>query len=286
MLLAVPATAAAIGSGDTCTRETTYACARIVDDPRRDGAQLLVLDTVRHATVDVDDPTWLGFAYTRAFAAAIDGLPAGPLAALHVGGGGFTMPRWLAATRPGSRSVVLEIDGGLVDLVRDRLGLVTGPDLVARVGDARTTLPEEPAGAYDVVVGDAFGGLSVPWHLTTREFAREVQERLRPDGVYVLNVIDYPPLRFARAEVATLREVFPHVALLGAPRRAEPARRRQPRARRERRADRPRSACAQRLGDAGDGWSAIDGAELDAWVDGAEPLRDDHAPVDQLVSRG
>jgi hypothetical protein len=42
----------------------------------------------------------------------------------------------------------------------------------------------------------------------------------------------------------------------------------------------------QRLGDAGDGWSAIDGAELDAWVDGAEPLRDDHAPVDQLVSRG
>ena len=285
VLLTVPATAAAIGSGDACTRETTYACARILDDPRHDGAQLLVLDTVRHATVDVDDPTWLGFAYTRSFAAAIDGLPAGPLAALHVGGGGFTMPRWLAATRPGSRSVVLEIDGGLVDLVRDRLGLVTGPDLVARVGDARTTLPEEPAGAYDVVVGDAFGGLSVPWHLTTREFARQVQERLRPDGLYVLNVIDYPPLRFGRAEVATLREVFPHVALLA---------RLDVLARRDggnlvivaSGAPLDLAGLRQRLGDAGDGWSAIDGAELDAWVDGAEPLRDDHAPVDQLVSRG
>ena len=99
MLLAVPATAAAIGSGDTCTRETTYACARILDDQRREGAQLLVLDTVRHATVDVDDPAWLGFAYTRAFAAAIDGLPAGPLTALHVGGGGFTCPA--GSPRPG-----------------------------------------------------------------------------------------------------------------------------------------------------------------------------------------
>ena len=31
-------------------------------------------------------------------------------ALVHVGGGGFTMPRYLAATRPGTRSVVLELD--------------------------------------------------------------------------------------------------------------------------------------------------------------------------------
>jgi hypothetical protein len=112
-----------------------------------------------------------------------------------------------------------------------------------------------------------------------------VQERLRPDGLYVLNVIDYPPLRFARAEVATLREVFPHVALLA---RLDVLNRRDggdlvivasP-------APIDLAGLRQRLGGAGDGWSAIDGAELDAWIEDAEPLRDDHAPVDQLVSRG
>ena len=181
--------------------------------------------------------------------------------------------------------MVLEIDGGLVDLVRDRLGLVTGPDLVARVGDARTTLPEEPAGAYDLVVGDAFGGLSVPWHLTTREFARRRAGAAAAGRRYVLNVIDYPPLRFARAEVATLREVFPHVALLA---RLDVLNRRDGGNLVLVASGAPIDLIGlrERLGDAGDGWSAIDGAELDAWVDGAEPLRDDHAPVDQLVSRG
>ena len=38
---------------------------------------------------------------------------------------------------------------------------------------------------------------------------------LRPGGVYVQNVIDYPPFRFARAEVATLRTQFDWVAAIG-----------------------------------------------------------------------
>ncbi len=63
----------------------------------------------------------------------------------------------------------------------------------------------------DVVVGDAFGSLSVPWHLATREFIAEVDRVLRPEGVWVQNVIDYPTFQFARAELATLRERFEHV---------------------------------------------------------------------------
>ena len=74
---------------------------------------------------------------------------------------------------------------------------------------------EQPPGAYDVVVGDAFGGLAVPWHLTTREMIAQVRRVLRPGGVYVLNVIDYPPAHFVRAETATLREAFQDVLLLG-----------------------------------------------------------------------
>ena len=49
---------------------------------------------------------------------------------------------------------------------------------------------EEPSGAYDLVVGDAFSSRSVPWHLTTEEFLAEVRRVLRPDGVYAMNLID------------------------------------------------------------------------------------------------
>lgn len=202
-----------------CEVESAYFCARVVPDPDREGGRLLVLDTLRHSYVDLDDPTHLEFGYTQALAAVLDTFrPAGaPIRALHIGGGGFTLPRYLSATRPGSQHLVLELDPTLVRLARDRLGLETGPDLRVRVGDARLSLREQPSGAYDAVIGDAFGGLAVPWHLTTVEVAEQIRRTLRPDGVYGLNLIDYPPLGFARAELATLRAVFAHVALIVPP---------------------------------------------------------------------
>jgi hypothetical protein len=40
---------------------------------------------------------------------------------------------------------------------------------------------------------------------------------LRPGGVYTQNVIDYPPDRFIKAELATVAAVFPYVALIAPP---------------------------------------------------------------------
>ena len=90
-----------------------------------------------------------------------------------------------------------------------------------RLGDARQSIRALPADAFDIVVGDAFGGLAVPWHLTTAEFLDQVTRVLRPGGVYVANLIDYPPLRFVRAEAATLATVFAHVAVIANPRTIE-----------------------------------------------------------------
>jgi spermidine synthase len=83
-----------------------------------------------------------------------------------------------------------------------------------RLGDARQSIRALPSDAFDIVIGDAFGGLAVPWHLTTREMLDEVARVLRSGGAYVVNVIDYPPLRFARAEAATAATVFSHVAVI------------------------------------------------------------------------
>lgn len=204
-----------VTSDGPCDRETRYYCARVVDDPARPGGRTLILDGLRHSYVDLDDPARLEFDYTRRIGDVLATRPAGPLDALHLGLGGGTVPRHLAAVRPGSRSTVLEVDPGVLDLDRDELGLRTGPDLQVRVGDARTSVAAQPSAAYDIVVGDAFGSLAVPWHLTTREMVEQVRRVLRPGGVYVLNVIDNPPATFARAEVATLRAAFGDVLLLG-----------------------------------------------------------------------
>lgn len=264
------------GFAPACDVETKYACAQIRVDEDDPSLRSLYLDTAHHARVDVDDPLRLEIRYIRLLADVAAALPEGPLDVLNIGGGGFTIPRQLAAVRPGTRSHVLEIDPGVVDIARDELGLRTGPDLTVDVGDARTALPDLDDDAYDLVIGDAFSGLSVPWHLTTVEVVREVDRVLRDGGVYAVNVIDGGDSDFARAELATLRSVFAHVEVILPPGGEPPA------------FDRNQILLASQRPlpdldlDPADG--ALRGeAFVERYIDGAPVLTDDRAPVDQLV---
>jgi spermidine synthase len=284
-LALLPISAALLAlSPNPCDVETAYHCARVEVDPDRASGRVLRLDTLRHSYVDLNDPTYLDFQYIKAIASVADVFrpPGSPVATLHVGGGGATMPRYLAVTRPGGRDLVLEIDEGVVDLDRTRLGLKTGSSLEVRIGDARNSLAQLPTGEWDLVVGDAFGGLAVPWHLTTKETAEQIHRVLRPDGVYALNLIDHPPDRFARAQVATLLAVFPYVILAGAPETV---------AGKDggnhvliaAKAPLPLDALMDRLAGRSD-WVVADPMQTTAYADGAQVLTDDYAPVDQLLT--
>jgi SAM-dependent methyltransferase len=197
---------------------TTFSVARIEPDPSRPSGRLLFLGGIECSYVDLADPRHLEFSYIRRIADLVDLFrPArAPIEAVHIGGGGCTLPRYVAATRPRSRQVVYEKDSGLIELARRYLGLRTSPTLRVRIGDARARLAERAAGSIDLVVGDAFDGVVVPAHLATLEFARDVLRVLRPDGVYALNIIDCPPLRVSRTAAATLLAVFPHLLLVTA----------------------------------------------------------------------
>jgi spermidine synthase len=268
-----------------CERETAYHCARVFADPSRDTGRVLMLDTLQHSYVDLADPTYLQYRYVRAIASVTDVVaPRGePLSALHVGGGGLTLPRYLAEVRPGTESLVVEVDPGVVAIDREELALETSDDLRVRVTDGRVGLAEEPAGTRDLVVGDAFGGLSVPWQLTTREAVQLVDRALTDDGVYAVNLIDYPPLDFARAELATLRDVFPHVLLLasaatlhgedGGNLVAVVSR-----------SPLPVADIAAALAQRDLNWEVADEVRLDEFVGDAPVLTDDFAPVDQLLT--
>jgi spermidine synthase len=264
-----------------CDYETTYHCAIVEVDESRTGGRTLVLDRMRNSYVDLDDPEHLEFRYMRLIADIVDTeSPEGPLRVVSIGGGGFTMPGYLNATRPGTSNIVLEIDGPLVEIGFRELALTDETEVI--IGDARMSLQELPEDLADVVIGDAFSGASVPWHLTTVEFSRQIRRVLTHDGVYAMNVIDYGSREFVRSSAATLEEVFNHVALFA-----------------------PRSFIDDPSGGnyvlAASG-SPIDVAEIERkirsrdgveqgvsgslladFIDGAKLLTDDFAPVDQMV---
>lgn len=274
---------ALVGIEGPCEHETTYHCAIVVEDETRPTGRTLILDRVSNSYVDLADPTFLQFRYVRLIADIIAvEAPAGPIEVVSIGGGGFTLPGFIEATRPGSENLVLEIDARLVEIGRQELGLGDGIDVV--VDDARISLREVASSWADVVIGDAYSGASVPWHLTTVEFTSQIARVMTTDAVYVMNVIDYGDLDFIRSEAATLRQVFPEVALLAPPDYLEgrsggnfilvasPA-------------DIDVAGIEDAIRFRGGTELGIEGERLDRFVDAAPVLTDDYAPVDQMLGR-
>ena len=190
--------------------------ARLAPDPDRPGAWSLSVDGTPQSHVDVDDPTYLEFEYVRWLGHLVDAMaPAGdPLRVLHLGGGAATLARYVAATRPGSGQLVVELDVALVELVRRHLP-PPGAGIRIRSGDARAALQGLPDARFDLVVSDVFRSARVPAHLTSTGYLGQVSRVLRPGGVYAANLADGPGLRFVRAQVATARTVLPELALIG-----------------------------------------------------------------------
>ncbi len=290
VVVALLAVGASLATDGPCEEESAYFCVAVRDDAQSATGQVLWLDTLPHSHVDPADPTVLAFTYTAWYgdvigAAAPDGRA---LRALHIGAGGLTMPRYLRSEHPGSSQLVLELDPLVVDVAERRLGFVTGDDVRIVTGDARRSVAvlarEARDGSgddaeFDLVIGDAFGGIAVPWHLTTREFTADLHALMAPDGLYLLNVIDHDARDFLRAEVATIADVFTHVAIL------------------ERGDGRggnhvviasdaplPLDAIAARNRARARSDVLVTGDALAAFVGDAVVLTDDRAPVDQLLT--
>ncbi len=201
------------------TERVASGIAELVPDADRPGGWTLLVDGTPQSHVDLNDPTALHFEYMRRLGSVIDtAAPRGlPLRVLHLGGGALTLPRYVAATRPGSLQRVVESDPALVALVRRVLPLPRRAGLRIRGGDGRVAVEGEPADRYDVVVTDVFSGARVPGRFTSVEFATQVARVLHGGGRYAVNLADGPSLGYVRRQVATLREVFADVCLLAEP---------------------------------------------------------------------
>lgn len=193
--------------------------ASIEPDPYQDGAFILEVDGTPQSHVFIDDPSELFFEYIRRIGHVLDiyGEPGQPITAVHLGGGALTLPRYIEATRPGSRQQVIELEQDLIDFVREHLPLQRHANIRIRYGDAREVMGKLPSGLHgnvDVVIVDVFSGARTPAHVTSVEFYREAAKLLSPSGVLIINVADGPGLAFARGQAATVQAVLPNVIAL------------------------------------------------------------------------
>lgn len=198
--------------------QVDHGVAELLGDPDRPQGFTLLIDSTAQSHVDLADPTHLEFEYVRRLGHVVDMAadPMHPLRTLHLGGGAWTLARYVAATRPGSPQQVVELDAGLADMIASRLP-AEGLGIDVTVGDARAVVADVAPGSVDMVVLDVFAGARTPAHVTTVEFLAQAAAALARTGVYTANVADGGSLAFARSQIAAAAEVFAEVALIAAP---------------------------------------------------------------------
>lgn len=195
---------------------TDRIAAKLVSGRGTNGGYSLVVDGTTQSHVNPDDPLDLQLEYVRLIAAILDGTrPAGePVSVLHLGGGALTMPRYIAATRPGSRQHVVELFEELYQFVVEHLPI---PDdtITADFQDARAAL--DGAGQYQVAIVDVFSGDVAPRHISTVQFFETLAGHLEPGGLVIINTLATRGFDFTREVLATLGEVFGHRIAVASP---------------------------------------------------------------------
>lgn len=207
--------AMALITQNPCLRESNYYCIRI--EMARNGEVLILnLDRLDHGRVDLADPTNLLYPYETLYEQVLTAkYPEGAnVDSFLIGGGTYTMPRWLEKRFDG-RVLVAEIDPVVTEVAHDYLRLSRETTIETVNDDARIVARDMAEDErFDVILGDAFNDAAIPYHLTTLEFNELVKSRMRPGGIYMINVVDGVDYGFMRSFVLTLREHFAHVRLL------------------------------------------------------------------------
>jgi spermidine synthase len=183
------------------------------------GGVVVRLDGRDQSHVDLDDPRRLVFDYVQRLAEALDawGVPGEPVRVVHVGGGGLTLPRYVAATRPRSAQVVLEPDTELTEEVRRVLPLPARSGIKVRPVDGRAGVAALRPAYAEVVVVDAFADGRLPASLVGEDFWGDVARVLEPDGWLLLNLSDRAPWQHTRRVLAGVRAHLPHLLLTAEP---------------------------------------------------------------------
>jgi predicted membrane-bound spermidine synthase len=135
----------------------------------------------------VNHPDKLLFWYTQRMAEVVAAAPKHDRI-LVLGGGAFTLPRYLAKTYPASQVDVVEIDPELAAISRKHFSYDDPKNVYMIFEDARTYINKSQK-TYDVILVDVYSDSSVPFSLMTKEYGEQIKRLVADDGVIVVNMI-------------------------------------------------------------------------------------------------
>jgi spermidine synthase/MFS family permease len=194
-------------------KESDYYTIKLSSLPRveeQGWTEVLSLDHLIHSFSDVTDPYYLKYDYLSIY----DELIAWRMSAtpdrktLFIGGGGYTFPRLMELKYPRARIDVVEIDPEVTRVAREYLGVGTDSRIRDFNMDGRWYVMNCRE-QYDFIIGEAFNDVSIPYHLTTKQFAEEMKAILKPDGLLIALVIDSVKTgQFMPSYMRTLEAVF------------------------------------------------------------------------------
>jgi protein-L-isoaspartate O-methyltransferase len=179
-------------------------------DPMRPSGRIMRQGGMDASYVDLADVTHLEFDYMRWLRLVLRAASARRV--LHIGGGACSLARALAAEYPGGRQEVCEVDGDVLAMAREHLGLGRVRGLRVHHADGRAHIGAQPDASWDAIVIDAFVGARVPAQLVTVE-ALEDAARVAP--LTLINVVDNRSAQDVRAVTAALAVAYPRVWGLG-----------------------------------------------------------------------
>ncbi len=191
---------------------------RILPDPFGEGL-ILEVHGAEQSHVNLEDPWVIRHEYARRIAHVCDALwpELQPLTVLHLGAGALTLPRYVAATRPGSVQVAVDIEPGLLDAVVGAMPLPFGSNVDCVTDDARAALTRfrSEGRRFHAIILDVFAGVGhSPAHLACEAFYRECLNSLEADGVVLINVGDDDGQAFLHTQIAELTRAFGSAPLM------------------------------------------------------------------------
>jgi spermidine synthase len=196
-------------------KESDYYTIKLKRDTTRSGGsplESLILDHLIHSYTDLNDPLYLEYEYIRIYEEMVrwQANKRQSFKTLFLGGGGYTFPRFIEAKYPKAGIDVVEIDPEITRVVKNYLGISEDTRICTFNEDGRWFVMNcKEQGSYDFIFGDAFNDLSIPYHLTTKEFAMQLKRLLKRDGLLLANVIDsFKKGAFMPSYIRTLEEVF------------------------------------------------------------------------------
>jgi predicted membrane-bound spermidine synthase len=194
-------------------KESDYFTIKLSHQVSSDGhmpLQTLVLDNLIHSYVSLDDPTHIEYPYEKIYGEVLKWhfKQDSTFKTLSIGGGGYTFPRYMEHSYPNAQIEVVEIDPQITKVVYEYLGLPKNTRIKTFNTDGRW-FAMNCQNKYDIIFTDAFNDLSIPYHLTTREFFGQLKNILTDNGIIMSNIIDnFQKGVFLPSFIKTLQEVF------------------------------------------------------------------------------